>query len=113
MTNLNDSGTGSLREAVEASGARIIDFNVAGKIELQSALNITNSYITIDGSTAPAGGICIKDRPIKVDADHVIIRYIRVRPGDNAGAEVDSISIGSGHHIILDHCSFSWSVDEV
>jgi hypothetical protein len=87
-------------------------FRVSGTIALESAIVITKPYITIVGQTAPGDGICLKNYALVIAADHVIVRYIRCRPGDNAKAESDSMSISSGRDIIVDHCSASWSVDE-
>ena len=112
VTNLDDRGTGSLREAVEASGPRIVVFRVSGTIELQSRLRVQNPYITIAGQTAPGDGICLKNHGFQISTDHVIVRYMRFRLGDNDGAEDDSVTIYKGQNIILDHCSASWSVDE-
>jgi len=112
VTNLNDQGSGSLRQAVEADGPRIVVFEVSGTIELQSSLRIRNSHITIAGQTAPGDGICLKNYGLVITADHVIVRYLRVRPGDNEGQELDSVSVSAGYNIIIDHCSASWGVDE-
>jgi hypothetical protein len=112
VTNLNDQGPGSLREAVEAEGPRIVVFDVSGTIELHSRLRIENPYITIAGQTAPGGGICVKNYGFIISADHVIVRYMRFRPGDNEGVELDSVWLSEGQNIIIDHCSVSWGVDE-
>ncbi|MBN1866977.1 pectate lyase [Candidatus Sumerlaeota bacterium] len=113
VTNLNDSGTGSLRAAVQASGPRIVVFRVSGTIILQSRLDIQNPYITIAGQTAPGDGIAVRDRGIVVKASHVVVRFIRSRLGDaRSDQEDDAIWISVGNHVIFDHCSASWSVDE-
>jgi hypothetical protein len=112
ITNLNDSGLGSLRSSVETDGSRTVIFRVSGTIALKSAIVINKPYLTIAGQTAPGDGICLKNYALVIAADHVIVRYIRCRPGDNAKAEGDSLSLSSGHNIIVDHCSTSWSVDE-
>ncbi|MGD9929413.1 MAG: polysaccharide lyase family 1 protein [Mangrovibacterium sp.] len=112
VTNLNDSGKGSLREAIEALEPRTVVFRVSGTIILDSPLSIKHPYITIAGQTAPGDGICIRKHPINIGADHVIIRYIRVRLGDESGKDYDAISSRFTKHIILDHVSTSWSVDE-
>ncbi|MFC2129163.1 polysaccharide lyase family 1 protein [Bacteroidota bacterium] len=112
VTNLKDSGRGSLREAVEGSEPRSVVFRVSGTIILESPLKIKHPYITIAGQTAPGDGICIRRYPISIDADHVIIRYLRVRLGDESGKDYDAVSSRYTKHIILDHISSSWSVDE-
>ncbi len=112
VSNLNDSGEGSLRAAIEAPEPRTVVFRVSGTIALESPLTIRSPYLTIAGQTAPGDGICIKNHPINIDADQVIIRYIRVRLGDASGNDYDAISSRFTKHLILDHVSASWSVDE-
>jgi pectate lyase len=112
VTNLNDDGPGSLRAAVEARGPRIAVFEISGTIALKSVLKVRNPYLTIAGQTAPGGGICLKDNELDIATDHVIVRYIRSRAGDNVSNENHGFSITSGKNIIIDHCSASWAVDE-
>jgi pectate lyase len=113
VTNLNDSGLGSLRAAVEASGPRTVVFRVSGTITLTKALDIRNPYITIAGQTAPGDGITIRKFPIVVRADEVIIRYLRVRLGSESGRDDDAMGGRYFKNIIIDHVLASWSVDEV
>lgn len=112
VTNLNDSGPGSLRAAIETQGPRIVVFNVSGTIELQSILRILYPRITIAGQTAPGGGICLKKFPLNISADDTVVRYLRVRLGDEAGKLMDGIDISNAKHVIVDHCSVSWTLDE-
>ena len=112
VTNLDDSGPGSLRAAVEAEGPRIIVFRVSGTIILESPLKISNPFVTIAGQTAPGDGVAVRDHPIQIDADEVVIRYLRVRLGDESGGDDDAISSRYHKNIILDHLSASWSIDE-
>lgn len=112
VTNLNDSGTGSFREAVK-SGNRIIVFDVAGVIALQADLKIADN-ITILGQTAPSPGITLRYYTVQPGSNN-IIRFIRIRRGQekdiNDGADASWQRNKTG--IIFDHCSFSWSIDEV
>lgn len=112
VTNLNDSGTGSFREAV-TSGKRIIVFDVAGVIALKSDLKFADN-ITILGQTAPSPGITLRFYTVQ-PGNNNIIRFLRIRRGEekniNDGADATWQRNKTG--IIFDHCSFSWSIDEV
>lgn len=112
VTTLEDSGAGSLRAAIESEGPRIVVFTVDGVIRLESTLHITNDFITIAGQTAPGEGITLRDHSLRISANEVVLRYLRVRPGDEVRQETDAISVGQGRNIIIDHCSASWSNDE-
>ncbi|MDR3366228.1 MAG: GDSL-type esterase/lipase family protein [Prevotellaceae bacterium] len=112
VTNLNDKGDGSLREAVNAKGARTVLFKVSGNIELQSPLVISEGNLTIAGQSAPGDGITISVYPVKLQADQIVVRYLRFRLGDANRAEDDALSAARRKNIIIDHCSMSWSVDE-
>jgi len=113
VTNLNDSGPGSLRAACEASGPRTVVFRVGGNIELNSEITISNPYLTIAGQTAPGDGICVKDSILNVwESRQVIIRYLRLRPGRQPTGALDAFTAWRSSEIIIDHCSTSWGNDE-
>ncbi|MDQ8179134.1 sialate O-acetylesterase [Pelagicoccus sp. SDUM812005] len=113
VTNLNDSGEGSLRAAIEASGPRTVVFDVSGRIELKSKLTIRNPFITIAGQTSPGKGICISHYNLGLlGTNDVVLRYLRVRPGDASGMTMDGMGMASSDHSIIDHCSISWTQDE-
>jgi Big-like domain-containing protein len=121
VTNLNDSGPGSLREALKMTETRTIVFKVGGTIKCESYLNLPegSGNVTIAGQTAPGGGILIKNGELRVSASNVIIRYIRFRLGtDVTSTNLDALKIRSFNpsaplsDIIVDHCSFSWARDE-
>ncbi len=124
VTNLNDSGSGSFREAVTTAGSRIVVFEVSGIINLESGLTILEPYLTIAGHTSP-GGILVTGYSTLVNTHEVIIRHMRFRVGSHRIAEgadpetLDSFGIwgrswgpNESYNIIVDHCSFSWGVDE-
>ena len=124
VTNLNDSGAGSLRACVEMPGPRFVVFRTGGTILLQDRIAVTQPFITIAGQTAPGGGITLRmapatgsDKGTMLVATHdVVIRYMRFRPGDGgaAGDSDDAMMIYEPgvHDVVVDHCSFSWAVDE-
>lgn len=114
VTNLNDSGTGSFRDAVSKDN-RIIVFDVSGYIDLKSDLKISKSNLTIAGQTAPGDGITLRYYTVVLSGNNIIMRFLRFRRSQvkdvNDGADA---SWGRNkNNIILDHCSFSWSIDEI
>jgi hypothetical protein len=120
ISNLNDKGNGSFREAAESKEKRIVVFAISGTIHLETKLTIRGDC-TIAGQSAPGDGICVADNSVSLGGDNIIIRYLRFRMGDKyqKGGMVD----GNGgddafggtrrKNIIIDHCSMSWSTDEV
>ncbi len=122
VENLNDSGPGSLRAALDSKGPRYILFRVAGLIELEKPLECKRPYCTIAGQSAPGDGVCLKNFDFRIAAHNVVVRHLRFRPGDEPAAalqekgqnfEPDSVTIARpSRDVILDHCSASWSTDE-
>lgn len=118
VTNLNGSGPGSLRAALEAKGPRVVVFEVGGVIDLdQHNLNIKQPFITLAGQTAPSPGITIIKGGISISGHDVVIQYIRVRPGDagnpkKSGWAPDGMSTNAAYNVLFDHCSCTWAVDE-
>ncbi len=117
VTNTNDSGSGSFRAACEASGPRIVVFKVGGTITLQSAIKITEPYITIAGQSAPGGGICLRsndngETTLTLKTHDIVLRYVRIRPGPGGESDGLAIQTEEAHDIIIDHCSITWGVDE-
>ncbi|WP_167607191.1 pectate lyase family protein [Maribellus sediminis] len=113
VTNLNDDGPGSFREACETGGSRIIVFNVSGIIRLKSPLIIRAPYVTIAGQTAPGNGVCIAGETVWINTHDVIIRHMRFRRGETwVGRRDDAIGGNPIGNIMLDHISASWGLDE-
>ncbi len=113
VTNLNDSGPGSLREAVEADGPRTVVFDVGGLISLKRKLVFRNSFLTVAGQTAPGKGICIRNYTFGgLGAEETIIRHVRLRLGDLARYTMDGMGLAASDYCIIDHCSISWTQDE-
>ena len=122
VTNLNDSGEGSLRAAVEEIGSRTVLFKVGGVINLRSTLTIANPDITIAGQSAPGDGICLKSNGsrgiylMNIKTNNVIVRHIKFRRGPSTeGGECngDALAMLGAQNCIIDHCSFSWTTDEL
>ncbi len=110
VTNLNDDGAGSFREAITNEiGPRTIVFAVSGVIELKSRLTCSSDYVTIAGQTAPGRGICIKAAPFGVGSES-ICQFIRVRLG--SGQTYDGLGMAGAKYSITDHCSIGWTIDE-
>ena len=120
VSNLNDDGEGSLRKAVSAGKPRLVVFTVSGTIHLKSKLNIKGDA-TIAGQTAPGDGICIADHPVTLTGNNIIIRYVRFRMGDryqksgmvDGSGSDDTFNAVGRKNVMIDHCSFGWSTDEV
>lgn len=129
VTSLADSGPGTFRAALEASGPRVVLFKIGGTITLTDNVLIRDPFITVAGQSSPGGGILIRGAGIQIQASEVILRHLRIRPGDNDYRDVngkinesndtkdwDGITIlpnqESLSNIIIDHCSISWGIDE-
>lgn len=113
VTSLEDSGQGTLREACEQGGARIIVFNVAGIIKLKTPLIIRAPYITIAGQSAPGDGVCIAGESVWINTHDVVIRYMRFRRGaTDVTRRDDAIGGNPVGNIMIDHVSASWGLDE-
>src|SRR5699024_3444748 len=113
VTSLADSGPGTFREALEAGGARIVVFNVAGIIHLKTPIHIRAPYITIAGQTAPGDGICIAGETVDINTHDVIIRHMRFRRGaTDVTRRDDALGGPVMGNIMVDHVSASWGLDE-
>jgi len=128
VTNLNTEGPGSLREALEAEGPRVVVFEVSGNIDFRplGQLSIDHPYLTVAGQTAPSPGITLVGCQLHVRAHDVLIQHVRIRVGDlrdptrpevdpksgwSQWSERDNMKVG-GDRVVIDHCSFSWATDE-
>lgn len=111
VTTLADKGPGSLREAVEAAGPRVVVFAVAGVITLETPLAITNPFITIAGQTAPGDGVCVRGQTTEINTHDVVIRYMRFRRGSLKKRD-DALGGYPVGNVIIDHVSASWGLDE-
>lgn len=113
VTTLADAGPGSLRDAL-SRGDRTVVFRVSGTIHLQSRLDVRGDNVTIAGQTAPGDGICLRGHELMISGvENVVVRFLRLRPGDEAGREHDALSIRNSRNVIVDHCSMSWSTDSL
>jgi hypothetical protein len=133
VTSLDDDPAnpepGTLRWAIQQPGPRMVRFAIAGNIRLKAPLRVRESLLTIDGSDAPAAGICICDHSFECRQTHdIVVRYVRFRHGDQAtlraveaaglerprgSGDLDCVSLDDSRDIIFDHCSLSWSCDEI
>ncbi|MBR1254975.1 hypothetical protein JQ634_14850 [Bradyrhizobium sp. AUGA SZCCT0240] len=124
VTNTNSRGAGSFRACAEASGPRVCIFEVSGYIDISPELRIYNPYLTIAGQTAPSPGITLRGGKLIIATSDVLVQHIRVRVGDGPGSDPDdrdALTIDGYkrspsnpvENVVVDHCSFSWSIDEV
>ena len=122
VTNLNASGSGSLKACIDATVPRTCVFEVSGTIRITSDLIIRNNQIRIAGQTAPSPGIMIRGAAILITASDVLIQHIRVRTGDDTNGpnpdnrdslKITGTSTKPVKNVVIDHCSFSWAIDEV
>jgi len=117
VTNLNNTGAGSLRAAITATGARVVIFEVSGTIKLASYLEIRNPFITIAGQTAPSPGINLRGAGLSIQTHDVLVQHLRVRVGDDPDGvppgNRDGVQVlGPAYNVVVDHVSVSWAIDE-
>lgn len=120
VSNLADSGAGSLRECIDGTGARVCVFEVSGTIHLKSNLEIKSPFITVAGQTSPGYGVLIRGAGIRISASDVLLQHLRIRVGDSVDGPPfdnrDALLVESGtsiRNIVIVNCSFSWATDEV
>ena len=113
VTSLADRGPGTLREACETGGARIVVFQVSGLIRLETPINVRAPYLTIAGQTAPGDGICVTGASFLIDTHDVVIRHMRFRRGaTDVGFRDDALGGNAVGNVMIDHVSASWGLDE-
>lgn len=121
VNSLSPSGPGSLKEAIEAGGPRVVVFEVSGEIEVADTLTIDEPYLTIAGQTAPPPGVTLRQATLDVRTHDVLVQHLRIRMGDRPGkpdyhnrdgVSVGSMTPGETFNVVLDHCSVSWGIDE-
>jgi pectate lyase len=120
VTNLQAAGPGSLAWALAEKGPRIVVFAVGGTIRLERDLFVDEPFLTLDAQGAPGDGICLRGAALRIRTHDVVVRYLRCRVGDDPRGPPpenrDAIGVGSDrsvvHHVVLDHCSVSWAIDE-
>jgi hypothetical protein len=122
VTNLNADGAGSLKACIDVNAPRICVFEVSGTIKLTSDLIVRNPYLTIAGQTAPSPGIMLRGAALKITGSHVLVQHLRIRVGDDPvgpayenrdALKIEGIATKPVTNVVIDHCSFSWSVDEI
>ena len=122
VTNINASGAGSLKACIDATGPRTCVFEVSGVIKLTTELIIRNGKLTIAGQTAPSPGIMIRGAGLKIHASDILVQHLRFRIGDDAAGpnpdnrdalKIEGTTTNVVQNIVIDHCSFSWSIDEI
>jgi uncharacterized protein YjdB len=118
VTNLNDAGPGSLRAALEASGPRVVIFEISGTIKVTSDIEISSPYLTVAGQTAPSPGILVRGAAIRVNTHDVLIQHLRLRAGDDSdgpspgGRDALGVYGSNVYNVVIDHVSASWGIDE-
>jgi len=116
VTTLAPTGPGSIKEALDSKGVRVVVFEVGGTIDLEKqSLVVKEPFLTIAGQTAPDPGITLKNGELVVATHDVVIQHIRVRPGQGShgkGWAPDGISLEAAYNVIVDHCSITWAIDE-
>ena len=121
VTNLNTSGTGSLKACIDGTGPRVCVFEISGAIKLTSDLIVRNDYLTIAGQTAPSPGIMLRGAALRITASNVLVQHLRIRVGDDLNGpdfenrdalKFEGTATRPVRNVVIDHCSFSWAVDE-